>query len=168
LISQENYKGIIRLLKKIEDTERDLKDQINTLKQQEQQAHTKHKQKSGEVKALQRNLQQMQTEKEVLDQSYIKLQSTLTDEQNDLLNQKKITSDLENKNRILSNKEKELESKIKSEEEELQRVENKRKALQNSFNALTEQLKTTEKEREELGREVKDLTKNNKLTLKKN
>jgi len=55
----------------------------------------------------------MQTEKEVLDQTYLKLQSSLSDEQTELLNQKKVTSDLDNKNRILSNKEKELDSKLK-------------------------------------------------------
>jgi len=78
-----------------------------------------------------------------------------------------LTSDLENKNRVLLNKERELDAKLKSEGEELQRVESKRKQLQNSVNTLLEQLKQTEKERDELGREVKDLTKQTADTKEK-
>jgi myosin heavy chain 9/10/11/14 len=156
---ERNKKDVETQTKRLEDTERELKEQINQLKQSELQAENKYKQKKGELKTLQKSMTSLQTEKEQLDSNYQKLQSSLSDEQNELVNQKKLSSDFENKNRILSNKEKEFENKIKSENEELQRIEGKRKQLQQQLNSVQEQLKTCEKERDELERECKELNK---------
>jgi len=74
---------------RLQNVEKDLKEQVSQLKQNEDAAIKRYKAKSTELKNLQKSISTLQTEKETLENNLQKLQSSLSDEQNDLITQKK-------------------------------------------------------------------------------
>eukprot|EP01080_Neovahlkampfia_damariscottae_P004159 gene4159-7469_t len=156
-LKNRNERTLENLQKKLNDQERDLKDQLAQEHSNKDSAESAFKSTRDQCSDLKRQIDQLSAEKDNIDAKFKRLEQSLGSEQNELLDVKRNVTDLQNSIRSTSTKLKEIESKHSNEMEDKIRNEQKKNLLNSQFNENRDYLDSILKEKEDLEQEIQKL-----------